>query len=231
MTWAVSEPSNFGEFRFDGDFVGWREALSLAFKEKISDEEKEQYYFTNDVPGYFFNVSQKFTNITKHEIDHPRAMKPLREFEQPRKFQIQYDRSKKYGSLVLLTDGLLAVDSALMALIEDFEPNVHQFWPLEVRLRDGSVLEKQYFGMRVRQYIDSFLPDESAPEAFSNEGGAYYVFARTKKYVNGLTVSRNSIGNAHLWRERKLKIPGLFFQMSLCKRSKAQVCGFHARTR
>lgn len=214
MSWAINEPSNFGEFWFDGDFVGWREALLSAFDENITGQEKEQYNFS-DVPKYIFGVSQKFVGITKHEIDHPRAMEPLREFEQPKHFQFQYDRSKRYGSLVKLTSRLMAVDAALKSLIEELEPNLHQFWPMELRLPDGSVLEKQYFGMRVRQFIDSFLPDESGPDAFNDAGGTYYIFAPTKKYVNRLTVSRKIIGDSHVWRERKLKTPELFFSEEL----------------
>ncbi|MGH1330268.1 MAG: imm11 family protein [Paracoccaceae bacterium] len=213
----MNEPGSFGEFFLDGDYVGWDEALTKAFNETISQEEKDQYNLLA-VSSYAFNVVQRFNNITQHEIDHPRAMKPLRDFELPTKFAIKFENSKEFGSLIELTDRLLAVDEPLRAVIEDLEPGVHQFWPIEIAQADGSVLPKQYYGMRIRQYKDSFLPEQSAPASFTDEGSGCHVFSFTLKHCKALKVSSEAIGGAHLWKERKLRSPRVFLSDTLVER-------------
>lgn len=217
MTWAMAEPSKFGDFFLDGDYVGWKEALRAAFNEKLSQTDKDQYD-VHDVPKYVFYVSQKFINITQDEIDHPRAMKPLQEYEQPTKFAIEVENSKRIGSLVKLTARLIAVDSDLKAVIESLEPGVHQFWPIEIVHRDGNAVSGQYFGMRVRQFKDSFMPEFSAPGSFNENGSTYNIFSFTQKNCKGLSFAKSAIESAHLWRERKLKSPELLLSDELRER-------------
>lgn len=210
----MAEPKRFGEFFLDGEYVGFKEQLKESLQNQVSQADKEKYDI-GMLPSYVLHVSFKFTGITSHEIDHPRAMPPLMDHEQPKLFAIQHEHSKTFGSLVKMTDRLLAVDEPLKAIIENLEPRVHQFWPIEVLARDGTAIGKSYFGMRVRQFLDSFNPDQTPPDAVTNETGSYYVSVPTKLGYKDLAVSKKAIGSTHLWRERKLKNPNLLLSDEL----------------
>ncbi|MEJ6399512.1 imm11 family protein [Yoonia sp. 208BN28-4] len=215
----MAEPRRFGEYFLDGDYVGWKDALRDALQNEISDDEKARYD-TQYLPSYALHVALKFTGITKNEIDHPRAPEPLRPFEVPREFVIEHEHSKRFGSLIKLTDRLLAVDQDLMDVIESLEPGLHQFWPIDIKHADGTPAPKAYFGMRIRQFIDSFRPDQSPTESWTGETGTYYIFDFTRKHCAALSVSKADIGSAHLWRERKLRSPALLLSDELVSRIK-----------
>lgn len=217
MVWTIGEPKRFGEFFLDGDYVGFKEQLKESLQNQVSEADKEKYDITM-LPSYVLHVSLKFIGITSHEIDHPRAMPPLTDYEQPKSFAIEHDHSKAFGSLVKMTNRLLAVDEQLKAVIEGLEPGVHQFWPIRVLAKDGTAIAKSYFGMRVRQFLDSFEPDQTPPNAVTGETGSYYASNPTKQGSKDLAVSKAVIGSTHLWRERKLKSPNLLLSDELVNR-------------
>jgi hypothetical protein len=110
--WGLVEPSDFGDFFPDGDYVGWEEGIKRYFDEEMSAEQRAA--FDNWDVSYRGEVASKFTE------DRGR----LEPHERPLEFRIM-EAPKSLGSLLLLTDRLRAVDVALQEIIERLEPGVH----------------------------------------------------------------------------------------------------------
>ena len=204
MVWCLKEPSGFGQFFLEGDYVGWQERLTQYYLEEMSDEEKANYN-KNDVPDYIFQVACRFT------MDRG----PLKPHECPTEFQVQFSRAKSFGSLVKLTSKLLTVDEALKTIIETLDPGVHQFWPIEIKLPRGKPFPRQFYGLRIGRFLDSFSPEKSDKDAWWERKGRYYAENKTKAYFNRLALSSEAFGDAHLWRETRLQEPEICFSDSL----------------
>ncbi|SLN61304.1 hypothetical protein ROA7450_03169 [Roseovarius albus] len=92
---------------------------------------------------------------------------------------------------------------------------MHQFWAVDVQQPRGKTPEKDYFMMVIGRYLDAFLPEKSVEEAWVCAGTSYLSAGSYKKDCNGLAVSRDVIGEAHLWRDRKLTRPTFFISDDL----------------
>jgi uncharacterized protein DUF1629 len=201
MVWGLVGPSGIGDFFPDGDYVGWKEGIKRYFDEDMSAEQRAAH--DNWDVSYREIVSRKFTE----------DMGPLEPHERPSEYRMTETR-KTLGSLVLLSDRLLAVDATLKEIIETLEPGVHQFWPLRMTRPKGQEVPVPYYGMVIRRFIDSFVPEQS--DVLQAEGpDAFFTKGPTKKDYGNLTVLNRVVAGAHLWRERRLLIPSIFFSDDL----------------
>jgi hypothetical protein len=203
MVWAWVDPSSFGDYFPNGDFVGWEERIKRYFDEEMSAEQRAA--FDNWDVAYRGEVARKFSE----------DLGPLEPHERPAEFRMM-ERAKSLGSIIHTVNRLLAVDAALHEIIERLEPGVHQFWPLRITTRTGKEYPVAYYGMVVRRFIDSFVPEQSAGLQVS-EGSptVYFAIHPTKKWYGKLTVLESATAGAHLWRERRLLSPKLFFSDEL----------------
>jgi hypothetical protein len=199
MVWGVVEPGSFGDFFPNCEFVGWKEETQRYFWEEMSAEQRAA--FGNSHINYRGEVARKFTE----------DMGPLEPHERPSEFRMMEAR-KSLGSLILLNGRLLAVDATLKEIIETLEPGVHQFWPLRITLPKGEEYPGPYYGMVIRRFIDSFVPEQS--DARQSED-VFFAKGPTKKDYGNLAVSKSAIAGAHLWRERRLLTPDVFFSDEL----------------
>jgi hypothetical protein len=106
-------------------------------------------------------------------------------------------------------DRLLAVDATLKKIIETLEPGVHQFWPIRMTMPKGKDYPVPYYGMIICRFIDSFVPEQSDVRQSED---VFFAKGPTKKVFGNLTVSNTVVAGAHLWRERRLLIPNVFFR-------------------
>ncbi|SDE89255.1 hypothetical protein SAMN05216337_103849 [Bradyrhizobium brasilense] len=202
MVWGWYERSQFGDFFPNGDYVGWEEGLKQYFDEQMSAEQRAAL---NDWHvAYIGEVARKFRE--DRGLLEPR--------ERPLEFRMEESR-KSLGSLLHLTNGVRAVDATLHAIIEKLEPGVHQFWPLRITTPKGKDYPVPYYGIIVRRYIDSFVPEQSAVHQVSEGSTAYFANNPTKKGYGSLTVLKRVSVGAHLWHERRLLNPSLFFSDEL----------------
>ncbi len=203
-------PSGFGEYWPDGEPEGWGERLKAYYMEQAPEGQKALFDYVEDglgnaahlYPGY---VSGKFISEvgTKDGPDRP-PFTSIKGHEAPRSFKT----TKGYnslGSLIMLTDRMLAVDDALKAIIERLEPGVHQFFPIEIAMPRGKVFPKSYYVLVIGRYCDSFSPERSKEGTWRERGPGRYSHVESKKGVTGLALSKAKFGNAHLWRERGLR--------------------------
>ena len=203
MVWGMREPGSFGDYFPDGEFVGWKEGVKSYFENEMSAEERAKY--DNWDVNYRGSISRKFAG----------DLGALEEHQTPKHFQTV----KTYTNIASLTLlGLLAVDEELKAIIETLEPGVHQFWPITITMPKGVVYPKQYYGLRIGQFIDAFSPEQSDPGSWRVGGlnkDKFRVQGATTEHMGGLSMNASVMGKAHLWREKKLLDPHYYFSDDL----------------
>lgn len=206
MAWGMYLPNNFGQFFPDGDYVGWHETLEHHYNTEMSDAEKEAMGMQESILHSKF--SDKFT----------KDLGPLKDFECPDHFRADH-KLKVLGSLVKLTSRLVCVDEQFKRIIEEFEPDIHQFWPIKISMYGNVTYPGTYFGLRIGRFLNAFCPNESDPNCFEEFNNRYYGLGPTKKYMSGLVFSQQAMSGAHLWREQGISGPDLFLSDALHERS------------
>nr|AWM02729.1 hypothetical protein CIT40_23675 [Bradyrhizobium amphicarpaeae] len=197
------DPSNFSDFFPYGDYVGWEEGIKRHFDEEMSAEQRAAS--DNWDVNYRETVSRKFT-------EEGGALSESH--QRPSEFRLD-EPGKSLGSLLLLTNRLLAVDAKMHELIESLEPGVHQFWPMRISQKKGEDYPVRYFGMIIRRFIDSFVPTQSVGYEGTDEANFFATINSTKKGYGDLAVSKDVVAGRHLWRERRLKRPNILFSDEL----------------
>lgn len=220
MVWGMSLPSRFGEFWPEGRFEidpkthesGWGARLREYFRAQTPERQME---LLDDVPdgdangaAYAYHVFGKFINEIGAADGRPGShFSPIEPHEPPRSFKTA-KTFQSLGSLIQLNDRIVAVDDALKAVIERLEPGVHQFFPIEIVMPKGGVFPKSYHVLVIGQYHDSFSPEHSDKDAWSDYGPDYpdfyfYKYEESRKGISGLALSAAVFDQAHLWRERR----------------------------
>ena len=195
-------PGSFGDFFPGGDFVGYVERLKAYYDNEMSDVEKAAMGMQERLLSSMFTA--KFS----------RDKGPLSPHECPQEYRLRETR-KSLGSLIKLSERLPAVDGKLKDIIERLEPGVHQFWPIRITMPKDREYPVQYYGMVIRRFLDSFVPEKCDEGACEFRNGAFYPKFPKKQYYNGLAMSLTVIGSAHLWRENDLGAPQIFISDEL----------------
>ena len=208
----MSLPSGFGEFSLDGSFEGsderghdkWWARLEDYYYHKIAPEQQKMLFDGNENISYVVYVVSKFSGElgVKSDSYHP-TINAIAEHEPPVSFCLERG-GKSIGSMVMLNSRILAVDETLKAIIEKLEPDVHQFFQIKIKRRNGEDYPNSYYTLVIGQYFDSFLPEQSEAFSFEKNGPMNYFHKENKAGVSGLAVSEAVFGNAHLWRERRM---------------------------
>ena len=214
MAWGMDEPKGGGEYWPDGAFEGgdWYNRLLNHFYRQRPDVQKALF----DTPLEPLDAVQFYPSFTIDKFlcewgirqstrpEHP-PLTPILDHELPTSF----DTGKGYESLasfITLNGRIAAVDGDLKHLIETFEPGVHKFYPIEIRMPRGQVLTNPYHILVIGQYFDSLVPEKSRDEPIKempNSGGLLHIKSGPKNRIPDLAFAQNVHGKAHLWRERR----------------------------
>jgi hypothetical protein len=200
MIWGMELRQNFGEFWPDGDFEGetptgrpgWDDRLRLHYLAQPREEQKRLLDYGDVSIGYgagYYgsHVNGKFREETgTQNPDLGLPYTPIEPHEPPQFFKTIKGYSA-LGSFIKFNDRIVAVDEALKAIIEQLEPGVHGFYPIEIRMPRGKIFPKSFYTLHICHYCDSFLPEMSnLPSGKTND----------------YTFSSAIIGTAHMWREK-----------------------------
>lgn len=213
MVWGVELPLNSGMFCPDGSYVGWKERLTSYFNQL---PEQSQLEYDNRPVVYFSRVAHKFHFELGRKMGDNPPVGPIENHEWPNWFETE-KRYSVIGSLLHLNSQVVVVDDTLRGIIERLDPGVHLFSPLRITMPKGEVYSKPFHVMVVGRFLESFVVEKSAEGSFRNSETPGYYFSRgqLKEYMSGLAMSRDAIGSAHIWRERKLLSPDLFISDAL----------------
>ncbi len=216
-------PERFGEFWPDGDFEydstrkesGWSNRLRRHYLAQSPEEQIRLYDYhahgsdealhgAAEYPAY---VAAKFISEmgTKDRPDGLRLTSV-----NPHEAPLTFDTEKTYaklGSLIKLNDRILAVNEDLKAVIERFEPEVHQFFPIQIIMPNRSTFPEAYYTIVIGRYCDSFSPEKSSPNSYRTYPAfpGFYNCETSKKGITGLSLRKAGLDGAHLWRERAFR--------------------------
>lgn len=218
MAWGNKMPSGNGNFSPEGDHGAWKENIQKYFEQEMSTSERAK--FENWHVDYRRSISRRF--VEKDD--------PIKFHQWPSEFHLAKTYSD-LGSLVEFHNGLLGVDQALKEIIEQFEPNIHQFSPIKINTPRGKEYHKQYYAMVISQFHDSFSPADSDEGSWEDKSYDAYWGERIKSFnvsipkkqnYNGLALKKNTFGVSHLWREESLKDPDIYLSDELVSEIKRQ---------
>lgn len=213
MAWAIKIASEFGRTFPDGRFVDWDYSLKLRGGTLPKS-------LLNDLD---FDGARC---VIKSEALHRVATGSLTERGKglPTKFLVEPSFALRRLSSLVLLHGVFAVDKRLKRIIERMEPDVHEFWPVAIRLW-GLPYPKRYWALSVNQFMSSLVPDLCLEGACETTD---YKMYRTKGMsaldgLSGMAFSPKVQGNAHLWIERWVIGADLFLSdqlMEECQKAK-----------
>jgi hypothetical protein len=204
MTWGMLLPGNFGQFWPSSEAVDAAEKVKHHAMNVMTDEER-------------LELAHSGTSLLAHaSMKFRRDMGRIEEFEQTSVFRTRKTYSK-LGSFIQLNNGLLAVDEPLRDIIEELEPGVHQFWPMQITMPKDVAFPKSYHALVIHNHLDAFRREESEPGAWATTGVEHISThgLPEKKSISGMAMSLDAIGSKHLWREKFVHGPDIFMSEAL----------------
>ncbi|WP_208347474.1 imm11 family protein [Pseudaestuariivita rosea] len=120
--------------------------------------------------------------------------------EIPKIFKLDKARDSLPASF-MVQNGLYIVQKPFYDLIEQLDPCLHQFFPIEVRHRNGTPHDPPCYAINVTETRDSIVDQQSSVEKFVTNP------KNTDKHIiyykKDITVDPSTISDIHLWREAR----------------------------
>ena len=98
----------------------------------------------------------------------------------------------------------IAMNKRTKDIIESIEPNIHQFFKIDLFKNKTDLFNGDYYLLNVGQLIDSIIEDESALEIIITKSGKRFGLRDVMK-GEYRTLKKSEILGKHLWRERLTK--------------------------
>jgi hypothetical protein len=207
MAWGMHEPNGFGEFFPDAGYDDWKDALRLYYDTTMTVEQKSSMKMEKRI--LYSKFAEKFVR------DHG----PVNDIEAPRTLYLE-KKIVKLGALIKTSNRILAVNEEFKSIIEELEPDVHQFFPIKIVMPRGNEFPDRYYVFRIGKFLDAFNPNYSDSSCYNVSGYENYRgVAPVKKTIVGLAVSKDVVDSAHIWREKKLSQPDIFLSDTLQARA------------
>jgi hypothetical protein len=225
MAWGLVLSSELGEFFPDGNYIGWEEALNAYWESGMPAEAKAHFFEEKarersyaHAGSYYNYVAHKFTVEQSQKVSGLPPFTPIEAHEWPEEFTT-ISHYNSLGSLIELNNRMLVVDQNLKSIIEYVEPSVHIFHPIRITKMSGDPRKvvgvpypHSYFVMVINQFRESFSTGSSTEGSWhKTDYGMFRCVRQTKKAMSGLAFRSEAIGGAHLWREREIFKPEVYF--------------------
>jgi hypothetical protein len=149
---------------------------------------------------------------------------PVEEHEWPIVYKTDLTK-KRFGTLTSLLDmggsgEHLVVDAELREIIERLDPGTHQFHPVRIATKHNEDFPGQYYSMLIGRFANSFSPENSDTEHFREEFDSVnkhqqYFSLSARHSPSSLAFSRAAFPAAHLWREKRLRMPNVIISHEL----------------
>lgn len=210
MAWGVEFEPTFGQFGPQGVFVGWREERIAYFNAGLTEAEEAAIDPNNKLASHMVNVSDKFKKDRGPVFDH----------EWPKEYRTER-ALKQFGAIIQVNERLLIVEDGLRALIEEFEPGVHQFNPIEMTTKGGKIYPGGHHVLVISQFIDCFSVQDSDPKIAKElwpgmDPMMYSIRLRPNYKAFEVLALRDAChAGKHLWRETMLTGPDFFMSDDL----------------
>lgn len=194
MTWILYHEGRFGAYYPDGEFTDGEDNLEAEFVRVATDEMKENY----DLELLKFKRENWLSGVRPTEFAKP--------FQQEKNFVL--DRAHKTVGDIIDFGGLLAVTAPVKDIIQKFEPETVQFWPIDIVTKRGSQAnEKSYFVMFIVQARDTFRADlsvEGSCRTLGSYSENWHINGYKKAFLTGLAFDASKRDGAHIWYEKRI---------------------------
>lgn len=216
MAFGVKPSSTYGPGLPDADRLDYDDALRQRFERlKAQGRLAEGAYFEL----YAAEIARKYHSESE----------ALADFERPDRFRLR-DKSPEIYDLSLLGNFWI-VSARLRDLILEFEPDLHQFWP--VRLEElpawypdrKAAPHHHVFGFKVGQWLSSLDVEASDPGIVQVKAGGYVRLIGTSQDMRRVRLRASLASGRHLWGEHspnvgpyKLFLSKSFFEAAAAKR-------------
>ena len=107
-----------------------------------------------------------------------------------------------------LPAGFMMVCQAFKDIVDQLEPDVHQFFPVEAVKKDGSpAVDSQFYFLNVRQRFEAILFEKSTLKWDTNKVGdrIFTMPYETRSAQPVYTLSRPEVAGRHMWRASYLQ--------------------------
>ncbi|WP_208347475.1 imm11 family protein [Pseudaestuariivita rosea] len=98
-------------------------------------------------------------------------------------------------------NGLQIVQKPFRDLIQKMDSRLHQFFPIEIRHRNGTPHDTPCYAINVTETRDSIVDDQSSVEKFVTNPNN--TDKRIIEYKKDITVDPSKLSDIHLWREAR----------------------------
>lgn len=118
---------------------------------------------------------------------------------------------------IFFVDSAVTVTARFKALVEEFEPVLHLFAPIELQYHDGRVMEGEYYFFNCNVDVDCVLTDNK-PEWFRDRGDRFTPELPLIQRLTPLEISlsKPAIQGRHLWTGGPLGWNQLFVSDAFC---------------
>lgn len=183
MTWGVIITPTFGAHSPRSWSLGYKKALEKYFDTALT--EKEQNELNSGMGGVpWTKFSKKIQTYLGWLADHQR----------PERFRFKKTH-KELCSLISLENKLAAIDIRQKEIIEDLEPETHQFWPIELTQPKDKPYPVPYFGMAVHSHLNCFRFEECDPGHARDKSIGDHI--RNRRQIQGRPQRRRHVARGH----------------------------------
>nr|WP_298927082.1 DUF1629 domain-containing protein [uncultured Erythrobacter sp.] len=213
MVWGMPQPPLGGKFGPYNDFEGpvdnfgdgWRHRMVKHWVSQ-SDAERQrlQSYLSDEEVSYPYTVTKKFTEEWgKIPLGERFTVTPLEPHE-PFEFITLEKSFSELASIINLSSGIWAVDAAVKDIFERFEPGIHNYHEIEIRMPRSKIYSGRFYVLIVQQWIDGFAPEKSDASKFrtyNSNGLTWYGIHGEAGVIRNLALRNGAIEHAHVWRD------------------------------
>lgn len=145
--------------------------------------------------------------------------RPLSENNVPKSARYRQQYPKPPSPDVFFVDSSVACTARFKDLVEQFEPGLHLFVPIELQYDDGRVMEGEYFFFNCNVDIDCVLTDTKDEWFYTNRRGEISPMLGLIQKLTPLEISlsKPQIEGRHLWTGGPLGWNQLFVSDAFCK--------------
>ncbi|WP_247076746.1 DUF1629 domain-containing protein [Pseudohalocynthiibacter sp. F2068] len=151
-----------------------------------------------DFPEFFKLVPDLHTRSVLSGV-YRYGKRTLTSDEVPREV-VLHKKRKSMPDCFLTTGSLALVTSKVREILEQFDPGLHQFFPIDVRFKSSTQPEGEYFAMNVTRMQDSIVDDVSSVAPFHGHVSEKMHIHHFRKNA---TVRKFALSGANLWREKR----------------------------
>ncbi len=165
--------------------------------------------------GSILEFEENIKDINKGaEIErvHHYGNRKLEENEIPKVLVLEKKR-KTIPAGFLTRSSMFIVNKSVQNFLTKLDSGIHQFFPIEVKYKDGSRPEGEFFVMNVTYKQDSIVDENSSVESYFHPKTDKMKIRHFRKNV---TVQKSVLSNMNIWREERypksLLISDSFFE-------------------